>query len=259
MLFLEGEGIPVAGPVKASDGSRSFEVDAPEGRRAIVATPWVSGVLLAAQLDEETARRTGALVGRLHRVVAGFRPDRNKLCDTAGMIRARLPTLYDMIAGHAMDVALYEEVGEAAVAALEALDGSAVPRGPTHGDIHLENVLISPDGAITLVDFDNCGEDFLAKELASFTWRNDYIGLDRSINHAFLKGYESERPLNREEREFQPLFVLIRNLFILTGHATHVNKVGPVAGIDHDLGLFAELTRRYAKEAGLMPLAFPRE
>jgi len=47
-------------------------------------------------------------------------------------------------------------------------------------------------------------------------------------------------------------FELMRNLFILTGHAANVNKAGRTVGIVHDLDTFVGLTRRYAGAAGLL-------
>ena len=251
-LHLAAHAIPVAAPLTAQDSSTMFCVEAPEGTRPIALFPWLPGVLLADVLDEDRAAAAGALVGRMHTVVASFRPDWHHPMDDMGTIRMRLPALQDMIANRTGETAFYESVVTALTEALAKIDAARVARGFIHGDVHLENAVVSDDGTIALIDFDNCGEDFLAKELASFTWRNTYIGLAEPNNEAFRAGYAGERALSPEEAQLAPLFELMRNLFILTGHATNVNKAGRTVGILHDLDAFAALTRRYASAAGLL-------
>jgi Ser/Thr protein kinase RdoA (MazF antagonist) len=251
-IHLAAHAIPVAAPLRAHDGSTIFRVEAPEGTRPIALFPWLPGVVLAEVLDEDRATTFGALVGRMHEAVGSFRPDWAHPIDDIGIIRARLALLQEMIAHRNGEAAFYESIVSSTAEAFANIDGAQVARGFIHGDVHLENAIVSNDGTIALIDFDNCGEDFLAKELASFTWRNTYIGLSESINEAFRVGYENVRPLSPEEAQLAPLFELMRNLFILTGHAANVNKAGRTVGIVHDLDTFVGLTRRYAGAAGLL-------
>ncbi len=251
-MHLAANEIPVAAPLTAEDGSTLFNVEVAEGWRPIAVFPWVPGVLLAGLLDEDRAAALGALVGRMHRAAQGFRPGWAHPSDDIAIIRSRLAPLRAMIAHRDGEADLYDRIVARLAEALSGIDMTQVPRGFIHGDVHLENAIVSDDGTISLIDLDNCGEDFFAKELASFTWRNTYIGQRESINEAFRRGYESTRTLSAEERRLAPLFELLRNLFILTGFAANVNKAGRMIGIHHDLDTFAELTRRYAGAAGLL-------
>ena len=76
-----------------------------------------------------------------------------------------------------------------------------MPSGPTHGDIQIENILVDDSGRMTVIDFDDCGEDHLMNDLVCFLWRNEYQGVDPAIGEAFVNGYGRVRPLTeREER-----------------------------------------------------------
>ena len=65
--------------------------------------------------------------------------------------------------------------------------------GICHGDIQAKNMHIDNDGRITIFDFDLCGYNWRAFDLAAFTWNN----IKRKP--ALLKGYRSIRDFSRRE------------------------------------------------------------
>ena len=112
--------------------------------------------------------------------------------------------------------------------------------------------VIEVDGTLVLLDFDNCGEDILIKELVNFVWRNRYLGHPEAINAAFIAGYDSRRPLAAPEREQLPLLIVARDLFIFSAYARNVQRDGFIGAMAHSYERHDALTRAHAREAGLI-------
>lgn len=205
---------------------------------------------MARQGTTEDAHRLGATVAGMHLAAAEFAPPATVHADTIPAFRDKAPALMAMVGADTPAGRLYAELLEKAADRLGALD---LPRGPCHGDIHTHNVFLASDGTLTFIDWDNCGEDFFAKELMHFVWRNVYLGVDDAFDDAFLAGYESVRPFTKEERAQLPFFMTVRHLFILCGMAGMINVVGRSAiGYQHQLSRFYELIQQPARDAGLI-------
>ncbi|MCY3567809.1 MAG: phosphotransferase [Chloroflexi bacterium] len=85
-----------------------------------------------------------------------------------------------------------------------------------HADLHAHNVLVRPDGALQIFDFDDAGWGWhqydLAVALFRLQQRPDY---DR-IYQAMLAGYRELRPFSSEAEEWLPLFLLLRHLVVIS-------------------------------------------
>ena len=252
VTFLERAGIPVAGPVPDRSGALHFAVEAPEGSRTISLQRWVSGKLLSAALTEDAAFRCGLVVGDAHAALRSFRPAQSHPGWNMAGMRDRLPFLLRMVRNNGGDVGFYESLVVDVMAAMERVDGMALPRGDLHGDVHIDNAMIEADGTLVLLDFDNCGEDILIKELVNFVWRNRYLGHPEAINAAFIAGYDSRRPLAAPEREQLPLLIVARDLFIFSAYARNVQRDGFIGAMAHSYERHDALTRAHAREAGLI-------
>jgi homoserine kinase type II len=88
-------------------------------------------------------------------------------------------------------------------------DDSVLPQGIIHGDFFHDNVLWDgPDGGV--IDFYFACDDALLYDVAIAV--NDWCvnpdaTLDHARAHAFIEGYESERPLESFERELWPVML----------------------------------------------------
>lgn len=86
-------------------------------------------------------------------------------------------------------------------------DDSVLPQGIIHGDLFHDNVLWDDDGHGGVIDFYFACDDVLLYDVAIAV--NDWCvnkdaTLDPARTHAFIKGYESLRPLEELERELWP-------------------------------------------------------
>jgi len=251
LAFLDGEGIPVATALPSRSGARYVPVRAPEGPRFFSVFRWAEGAPYAKNPNVATARRLGELFGQLHRVVPRFRAPVPRVIDTAAALRRALPDMQRMVVHRPDDAGYYADAAEKIARKFETLKDAGLPRGPTHGDFHAFNAFVTPAGAITLLDFDNCGEDYFMAELASFAWADEYVKIAPAVTDAFYAGYDAVRPLNKDEKALRAFFYVAKEVRFLFGFAANVNAVGHTPLMFPDLDWFAASIRRHMKEAGL--------
>ena len=89
-------------------------------------------------------------------------------------------------------------------------DDTVLPQGVIHGDYFHDNVLWDDEGNPGVIDFYFACDDALAYDLAIGV--NDWCvtpeaRLDAARVHAFVAGYESQRPLTDFERELWPVML----------------------------------------------------
>jgi Ser/Thr protein kinase RdoA (MazF antagonist) len=248
---LTAAGFKVATPQPCVDGSTFITLKAPEGPRQVVLMAWLKGTPLTKNLSAKVARRLGTQLARMHLATLNFRVSPPKLVAPGPKILTRLPLLLGLVRPGSEDHAFLARAAPAAVAAAEALDKAELPWGACHGDMQYANAMATPEGDLAVFDFSDCGEDFLARDLAAFYWRNDFDGVDEATNQAFLRGYETVRPLNPAEQAAQPLFRAIRHLTVSGAMAEFVDRIGPVPGFDKSLGQYVAMIRAHCAEAGI--------
>jgi homoserine kinase type II len=89
-------------------------------------------------------------------------------------------------------------------------DDSVLPQGIIHGDLFHDNVLWDDEGHGGVIDFYFACDDVLLYDVAIAVndWcMNKDATLDPARAHAFVKGYESLRPLEDLERELWPVML----------------------------------------------------
>lgn len=90
------------------------------------------------------------------------------------------------------------------------------PQGLVHGDFAGGNVLLRPDGALSVVDWDLCDVDVLVWDLArsadllAVQWSFDAAAplvVRKDVLRAVVRGYDAVRPLSAPERAALPLLL----------------------------------------------------
>lgn len=252
MRHLDGNGIHVASPQPTKDGALFFSLEAADGLRPVAVFAFAAGAPLSASPAPERAADLGAHVARLHAASSDFKPTLPRHRDDAGRLRRRLPALLRMVGDRPGEDAFYRRAVETVAEAMDGLSGDGLPRGPTHGDIQIENILVDDSGRMTVIDFDDCGEDHLMNDLVCFLWRNEYQGVDPAIGQAFVNGYGRVRPLTDREEALMPLFIADRDLYLAVSIASMVNVIGHSAiGYQHDLDWYRAAVESHMRAAGL--------
>lgn len=94
--------------------------------------------------------------------------------------------------------------------------------GLLHGDIWLENVLVSDRSEITLIDFQDCEKHYYLYDLAvpiysalefSFSGNANIKDYGKSILHSIIEGYLQENYISDGMIEKMPLFFKLKEIF----------------------------------------------
>ncbi len=80
--------------------------------------------------------------------------------------------------------------------------------GPCHGDLTLDNLHISDDGQVVFYDFDSGGPGWRAGDLPGWAKVHPEISEAEMRAQAFLRGYQSIRPLSDADIEAAPYLYL---------------------------------------------------
>ena len=151
----------------------------------------------------------GQLTVTLHQVSGSFHPLAWTIQDIVGhIIQDRAP----------LTPAIFRTEYVALAQRLPALDH--LPKALIHGDLALVNVIKSPDGMFTVVDWEGCGWGVRLFDLAYlfFQWLSDDLSFAYTSAQAFFHAYLARQPLTAEEwRALPDLSLLLPLNFILFG------------------------------------------
>ena len=146
----------------------------------MIATRWLHGTS-AENAGPEIFSRIGATLAALHQGQAGL-PLSTQVAPPAALadLERLLPELTNRIRRIRTGLAL-------------ALSVDNCLRVPCHGDFSADQVMVAPDGRLTIIDWDEAGLANPATDLGSFLARLDHdslIGVQtQNIAEAFIRGY----------------------------------------------------------------------
>lgn len=225
MGFLQSAGIatPSAVATPAGDLFVLVSANASMQPRQVDCLSWLEGRAVGARgvpLDftPEQARQIFTEIGRtiahMHNVTAAWTPPSGfarHAWDFDGFFGAnpnwgRFETS-PFLDGPRRELVL--RAREKAVRALLTYERSARNFGIIHADLVRENVLVH-DGAIRIIDFDDCGHGWHMYDLAVALYQNRDEAIYPLIEDALLKGYRQERELTARDIAALPLFSALR-------------------------------------------------
>ena len=106
---------------------------------------------------------------------------------------------------------------------LSAFERKESTFGLIHNDFHQGNLIITKDGTITTIDFDDCAYNWYAQDIAvafyhAYWQHSSYNGNNKAFPHTFMnhffKGYQVENFLHEDIVEQIPIFLKLREIFL---------------------------------------------
>lgn len=240
---LAARGCPVPRTIHDRDGSSWRFHDG----KALALIEFLPGVSLSSPSPAQ-ARAVGEALAKVHLAVAdypGTRANTLALADWRKFAEACGP------AGLAeIDPGLGDLVGRE-LAALERQWPRGLPRSVIHADLFPDNVLMLDDTVSGLIDFYFACTDITAYDLAvthaAWCFRDGGKRFDPAVSQALLAGYETVRPLTKEERANLP--VLARGAamrFLMTRSYDWLNTASDALVTRKDPMAFARRLEFYA-------------
>lgn len=92
--------------------------------------------------------------------------------------------------------------------------------GLIHADLRLANLLVE-DGAIAVIDFDDCGTGWFAFDFAAAISFIETDPMIPDLMRAWIDGYRTVAPLSEEAEAMLPTFVMLRRLQLTAWLASH--------------------------------------
>ncbi|RWC44086.1 MAG: aminoglycoside phosphotransferase [Mesorhizobium sp.] len=228
MGFLKSAGIATPSPVATPAGELYVLVSTAVQPRQADCLSWLEGRAVGARgvpLDytPEQARQVFTAIGRtiahMHNVTSAWAPPAGftrHAWDFDGFFGAN-PNWGRFETSPFLDGARRELVFQArekAVKALSEHECSARNFGIIHADLVRENVLVH-EGAIRIIDFDDCGYGWHMYDLAVALYQNREEAIYPLIEAALLDGYRQERALTAQDIATLPLFSALRGFAFL--------------------------------------------
>lgn len=207
LAFFRDRRLPVAYPLETRDGELMVPLTAPEGERYVALFVHAEGEVPVGDVNVNQSHLLGETLARIHRTARLFRCRHHREPLSLEFLFDRS---YAAIAPFFEDRPQDRQYLEDAIASSkDSLQD--LPQDDPHwticwGDPHSGNAHFTPDGRVTLFDFDQCAYGWRAFDVAKFLHIALRTGISRRVRDAFLDGYESVSPLDDAEvTAFQPL------------------------------------------------------
>lgn len=221
LLALAACGVPIGTPVQRRDGGYVQELAALEGPRFATLFRFAEGEPPGKAITAAQAYAYGQAVARMHScfdTLHGYR-DRWRF-DLVEMLEKPLSIWSCVLVHRAEDLTFLRAVASQLSQSIMSLLGEeAIVFGLCHGDVHKTNLLVTNDGALTIIDFDG-PLSWRAYDVAVLRWSLRDLPQAAEAYRAYLNGYTSLRGLSENERAAIPSFVAARHIYIYAGEMT---------------------------------------
>lgn len=207
LSFCRDRCLPIAYPLRTTDNRLAVDINAPEGERYAALFVFAEGEVPLGDVNPTQSYLLGETLARIHEAAHLFRSRYHREPLSLEYLFDRsLHVISPFFSKRPGDRDYLNETIADSKARLEALPQSEPHWTICWGDPHSGNAHFTPDGRVTLFDFDQCGYGWRVFDVAKFLHIALRTGISRKIRDAFLVGYESVSPLEPIETEmFQPL------------------------------------------------------
>lgn len=233
--FLKRRKVSAVVPKRDKQNQRYITVNTAEGTRYGALFGYLPGRHMTFSPGPRNINmvRLGELAARLHDTADQLRPPAQRWNMSFDcLVTETLEALALRFAQRDKDLTYLQRLADHLQGLLDDTPQGALDFGLCHGDLHTGNVWLSPEGRLTLIDFDWSGYCWRIYDLATLWWtlRSDKA---RPQWRAVLRGYTSVRKLSRQEKTLFPAFVMIREFELLGFHLMMRRHIGNAWLDDH--------------------------
>jgi Ser/Thr protein kinase RdoA (MazF antagonist) len=206
LLHLHQNGIAVSYPIR--DGAMNFlqEIAAPEGMRLGVLFSYAPGHKIQ-NYSPENHFEIGKMMANMHRLTEGMELRRTTYSPDV-LLHSSLASIQQFLPKASEEMQFLIATRPILEKAILDADPQKIRVGVVHLDIWFDNLNISEDGAITLFDFDFCGNGWLCLDIAYYILQlhnTEKDAIERAAKmKAFYKGYESILKISADEKRLLP-------------------------------------------------------
>lgn len=249
--LLRDSRVRVPCPVPTRFGAPVVDVDSPHLEVAATAVmfEWIPGKIPPRGQMPSLAAKLGTVTAALHDHAAGFAPPEGftRPSWSPAAVFHHADSATDTLSGPNAawltgDSKTLDAVCDATLQAI----GTDLDQGLIHADLYRENVIVTPDGGVALIDFDACGWGPFMLDIATMLSSARRAFVEQPAYHRFatsyLKAYREVRPLPGGMRNITA-YLVMRDMiivdFILASDNLTVATWGP-ARIDGILRRFRD-------------------
>ncbi|MEO6135841.1 MAG: phosphotransferase, partial [Ginsengibacter sp.] len=218
LLKLKENNIPVSFPLADLENNFIQILGAPEGNRFGVLFSFAQGQKIHV-VSEDVHFQIGQIMARLHHVTINEKIDRVTYTPELMLIDS-LKKVADFLPDNSEEMNFMKKAQQYLLQRFKEADLSKIRHGIVHLDIWFDNLSIAEDNAVTIFDFDFCGNGWLCLDIAYYILQlhnvEKYEAKDYEPKVAsFLRGYESITPINEEEKSLIPMLGVSLYFFYL--------------------------------------------
>jgi Ser/Thr protein kinase RdoA (MazF antagonist) len=218
MESLRESGVRTPAPVPGIDGDPLQTATDRKGEpRTVVLFEWIDGVPLSAVAEVEPWRRLGELMALLHaHARAWTRPGwfTRPAWDAEALVgndpRWGVPDPQRVFADE--DRASLDACRTVVRRRLEAIGAAPDRFGLIHGDLAFENVLVSDEGTVAIIDFDDSGCSWYMHDFAVPLYPHELGGGMADRRDALAAGYRRVGELRDDLLAELPTFLMARRI-----------------------------------------------
>jgi Ser/Thr protein kinase RdoA (MazF antagonist) len=249
LIHLASRGVHVSLPIPGRDGARIRAVAAPEGLRYLVLFTRAPGKPLS-WVDEDQCVLAGEVAAAIHRATDDFVSEHERFrLDLSYLIDASLSALHPFLAHRSADWRYVEQLAEKLrERALAAIDGG-LDWGVCHSDLGNQNIYVSDEGLLTVIDFDLAGPGWRAYDFVAAQWLSSYES-NSHVWQAFLHGYTRVRSLGPADLAAVDVFHGISRLWTVGLDARNAPRWGTLPMSDYYLDSYLRSLQEWEQDFG---------
>ena len=215
---LRRKKVNVCKPVVSINKSRYIKVKAPEGQRFGALFDFIPGRHLASDFGPRNRNllKLGKLVAQMHNATDIIKqPIQRRTIGFDNVVTQFLENATDVLGHREKDLKYLHKLAGQLEDVILGQPDNALNFGMCHGDLHLHNVMLQPDGELAIFDFDLCGNSWRVYDLATIWWSLSRNPKSKHHWQAFIKSYSQHRKLSKLEKDILPWFVVFRHFKFL--------------------------------------------